>query len=559
MKVRFFALSGVMTIIIITILLMISADHRNSNKSNPNSTKSTPTIEILPTVTQTPVVHEENDPGIYPTYKIIDNEITYGYINSKGEYVINPAFRMANDFHDGYAVVYMGNQYLLIDTTGNIIYTSNNMIRDFNNGACVISNKNVNDTLYGYVNGQGKEIIPAKYVYAGDFSKDKTAYVYQGNGEYLQIDQTGKTLNQYKLNPKYNPIDIEDGYIIYYNSKTDCYGVINFNEEVVFKAIYSEITYMDNQLFAVKKPNSKFGGMSYANPAALFHADGSQITDYTLYDISSFHYGYASVTDSKYTYFIDMQGKEATNLPKYEGRGTLTYYGDIIKASLDRDLIYYKLDGTIVWQNDTTQKLSEQLAIKQSKYKPNKYAVIYYPSLIGLSDSSVQNKINSKLKSIFVNTRKNLKESDLLSVEDTFHSKLLKNLLVIERDGYDFPFGAAHGMPIMDYHYIDLQNGNLYTLKDLFIQNSDYILTLNNIIKAQIVADNASDSIHYFENGFKGISPEQPFILNDHSLTIYFSPYDIAPYAAGFPKFEIPFDDINQYINMDGSFWKSFH
>jgi hypothetical protein len=40
---------------------------------------------------------------------------------------------------------------------------------------------------------------------------------------------------------------------------------------------------------------------------------------------------------------------------------------------------------------------------------------------------------------------------------------------------------------------------------------------------------------------------------------IYFYPYEIAAYAAGFPEFEIPFEDLTDYIDTEGAFWKSFH
>jgi hypothetical protein len=42
-------------------------------------------------------------------------------------------------------------------------------------------------------------------------------------------------------------------------------------------------------------------------------------------------------------------------------------------------------------------------------------------------------------------------------------------------------------------------------------------------------------------------------------LYIYFTPYEIAPYAAGFPTFKIPFTQILNIIDEEGEFWKAFN
>jgi hypothetical protein len=55
------------------------------------------------------------------------------------------------------------------------------------------------------------------------------------------------------------------------------------------------------------------------------------------------------------------------------------------------------------------------------------------------------------------------------------------------------------------------------------------------------------------------IKADQPFFISDGELNIYFEPYEIAPYAAGFPTFAIPFHDISSIIDHDGDFWRSFH
>lgn len=560
MKVRFMALvTGLVLIIASLIVIFLIGKHNASEQIKPDNATPIPTVSTLPTATPIPVVGAEEDPGLYPAYQTTNKDVTYGYIDSSGKYVINPAFTIAGDFHEGHAVVYMGNQYLLIDKSGNIVYSSNYEIGDFKNGSSVIAKSSGDTVLFGYVNAEGKELIQPQYRYAGNFSKDQTAYVYNGKGTYAKINQTGKVLETFELNQKYNPVDIEDGFIIYYNDKSSHYGVVNSKGDVVFKANYSEITYLGDHLFALKKPDDKFFGMTSAIGAALFNADGTQLTDYTLYDISDFHNGYASVTNRSETYFIDTDGKEAAQLPKFKGRGTVVLYGDIVKAQIDHDLSYCKPDGSVIWQNETTQKLADNITVKQIKFKPNKYVSVYYPELSGLTDTTVQKNINAELKKIFVNSRSALKEKDMLTVDDSFKASIMKNLLVIEKTGYDFNFGAAHGMPIMDYYFIDITNGTFYQFKDLFIENSDYASVINQFIVDQIASESVTDSGKYFPDSFKGITDKPYFKLTDKSLIIYFYPYEIGPYAAGFIQFEIPFEDIYDYINLQGPFWNAFH
>ncbi|MDP4164199.1 MAG: RsiV family protein, partial [Bacillota bacterium] len=132
-----------------------------------------------------------------------------------------------------------------------------------------------------------------------------------------------------------------------------------------------------------------------------------------------------------------------------------------------------------------------------------------------------------------------------------------KNLVVIEISGYDYPFGAAHGMPVKKYAHIDVLSGQFYHLKDLFKQESDYVKFLSGIIAEKIKND--STYSYLFPAGYKGISPNQPFFITSNALNLYFAPYEIAPYAAGFPTFTIPFEEIKDIIDANGSFWKSFH
>ena len=123
--------------------------------------------------------------------------------------------------------------------------------------------------------------------------------------------------------------------------------------------------------------------------------------------------------------------------------------------------------------------------------------------------------------------------------------------------GYYYPFGAAHGMPNKKTPNIDLETGEFYTLADLFMGGVYWTGELNKIIENMIATDPQYEIL--FEDGFKGIKEDQDFYVDKNNLYIYFPPYEIAPYAAGFVTFKIPFTEIEGMINKEGNFYKSFN
>jgi len=93
----------------------------------------------------------------------------------------------------------------------------------------------------------------------------------------------------------------------------------------------------------------------------------------------------------------------------------------------------------------------------------------------------------------------------------------------------------------------DIKTGRSYTLSDLFKPGSSYIKRLSDLIKAQI-AERQIDTIEPFES----IRPDQPFYIADRALVIYFSLFELAPYAFGFPYFPISVFDLSDIINPVG-------
>lgn len=562
--ISFFTLL-ILIIIAVTVFVMLV---KNSNEEQQAAEDASlqvtvaPTVEATPTVTPAPTAVPEKVTELYPVPQTVDEQTKYGYIDKTGEFVIQPSFNMASDFIDGAAIVTLDDQYCVIDEGGNLLFLNDNgTINDFSNGLAVYSSwDGAETTLYGYVDTKGNVVLQPQYTMATNFNKDGTAYVSTGDHNYALIDKTGKVLESYTLDDKYESTwSLQDGYIIYTSSDYADYGVVNVKGEEILASGYTEITYLGNDLFAVKKPGLENYDEVMTAKQAIFNAKGEQLTDYVLYDVSNFYNGYCSATDDTSTFFLGTDGKEAADLPKFEGKGTLKLLNDVIYADVDGELQYCAADKSVIWKTPDSYPLTDTLTVKSLKYKPLRDVLVHYPEINGLADTTLQNQINAQLYNNFVTIRKDIKPEDFLVVEDSFSAKVLNHLLIVERTGYDYYYGAAHGMPIMDYYFIDLTTGAPYQLKDLFLEGSDYTTRINQMITDEIQADSESGESMYFPESFLGISDTQYFMLAEDSITIYFYPYDIAAYAAGFPEFVIPFTDIDEYINKDGAFWKAFH
>lgn len=113
--------------------------------------------------------------------------------------------------------------------------------------------------------------------------------------------------------------------------------------------------------------------------------------------------------------------------------------------------------------------------------------------------------------------------------------------------------GGAHGTHYDLVYTFDLEAQERIELQDLFKSDADYVSLINEKIEGQIQAlreeslrAGGEDWSPY--DGFETIAPDQHFYLTDDSIVIFFGLYEIAPYAAGIPMFEIPFSDLESVM-----------
>ena len=115
----------------------------------------------------------------------------WGYINKKGEYVINPQFDMANAFSDGLAKVCINEKYGFIDKDGKfVINPTYSSATDFFEGkAWCVAPKGAPVLL----NTGGEVISEIKAARSVSNYSDGLAIAVNDNGKYWAIDGNGNT------------------------------------------------------------------------------------------------------------------------------------------------------------------------------------------------------------------------------------------------------------------------------------------------------------------------------------------------------------------------------
>ncbi|MCT4618320.1 MAG: DUF3298 and DUF4163 domain-containing protein [Marinisporobacter sp.] len=197
---------------------------------------------------------------------------------------------------------------------------------------------------------------------------------------------------------------------------------------------------------------------------------------------------------------------------------------------------------------------------------------VKFPIISGMKDEIIQSKINQMFEKEALDFKDEIEMWAKEGVEDAkkydyemrpysvyvdFEEKKNEGeLLSIYTTYYEYT-GGAHGMYNDIAYNIDLKTGKILELKDLFKEDYDYEKVINEKIKEQIdrinkaSEENGSEDNYMYYEGFEGIRKEHSFYLKDNKLGIYFGLYEIAPYAAGIPTFEIPLSTFEKGLKED--------
>jgi len=568
---------------------------------------------------QQPAEDGNRNGTLYPAYQVEEGVRRWGYIDGSGSFVIAPQFDAAEEFGaDGLAVVirdggsalidrsgqlvqpvasyilttgdgvrirYLDDGMQLLNERGEVVFAADWISGSFSSGMTPFSQGG----LYGYVCADGTVAVQRQFAWANPF-EGGTAVVRLRDERYAVIDTTGApraVLRERLVRPAgegiyaYRECDdcawgyrSPDGEVDLAPRFLDAgsfrdglavvgvgedygrirFGVIDRQGNPVIPAEYGMILYLGDGLFEVAQPMGDDWVPPAFKPHALFNAKGEQLTDFQYYDMALTPYG-VSVSDETSTYFLDRSGHRADDLPAVDGIGSLRAVGDLIAADVDGDLIYLTPAGGIVWQPSGTWTLPGGTAVVDHKYRKGRAVLVHYPELTGLPDKAVQNAINARLRALFLEeaTAQGGWDDDLTATTDVrFAVRQTGRVLAVERDIYVYPLGAAHGMPYRNYYHFDLNTGAEYRLADLFRPGSTYPERLQELVRRQIAADPG-----YVFDPNPEVRPDHPYTVDAEGLQVYWAPYEIAPYAAGFPTFTIPWADLEGWIDTGGAFWQA--
>ncbi|MGD6774875.1 WG repeat-containing protein [Sutcliffiella horikoshii] len=515
-----------------------------------------------------------------------------GVISQTGKFVVSPKYSSIFPFTEGRAIAMLNEGgSVVINEKGKVLtQRPYSFISPYQGGRAVFQDSKNGTTLYGYLDLNGNVAIPAQYQYAFDMSEGK-ALVQVKDSLYALLNSTGTQLQTY---PYEQMNGLSEGLISFKRTYQDKAGYVDEAGNVVIKpqfgmalpfqggrAIvnasidyknryglidkignylipprYNDINQLGGNRAAIGKainPEQPFVGSTYAIADTL---SGQIMTDFQYDVVNNYKGEYSSVTQGLKSFFINKSGRQEKDLPVIDGVGTLSIEGQLVKAFVDQRLSYYDKAGNLVYAQNTVIPVNRNVSIREEKYRPNKDYLVYYPQLQGMKNKEGEKKVNEVLRTqsqvipVPPDTQLDYNYTGDFSVQ--FYKK---NLLILELNGYNYPFGAAHGMPTQIMVPVDISTGKIYELKDLFKPNSDYVKVLSDLVEKQI----QENPDNYFPDSFIGIQPDQPFYVSSDSLFLYFTPYEIAPYAAGFPTFEIAFKEINSIIDKKGAFWRSFH
>ncbi len=109
---------------------------------------------------------------------------------------------------------------------------------------------------------------------------------------------------------------------------------------------------------------------------------------------------------------------------------------------------------------------------------------------------------------------------------------------------YDYPSGAAHGMPYWSSFTFDLETGKKLELRDI-IDNSEE--ELRELVTGYFAEQIAQEPGGYWEDALEivrgSVSLESDFYLNERGIVFYYLPYELSSYSAGFPEVTVPYEE----------------
>jgi hypothetical protein len=275
--------------------------------------------------------------------------------------------------------------------------------------------------------------------------------------------------------------------------------------------------------------------------------EGKTAIDNIYETADSFSEGRAAVHDGKQWGFIDQKGNMVIK-PQYSY--VERFHNGLALVREEERLSYIDLQGKLIWHEIEEAEIKGPEGtigrLVKMKIKSDQHdLLILYPHVVDMNNNELQNKINQLLKAQSGIDYKGQVDETYRQDYDVMLNKA--GIMSIVNHSYMYMKGAAHGMSMRSSININMTEGRLYTLKELFKPGADYKDKLNTIIKKKLLEDNLP-----LLREFDGVNDKQEYYLMDKELVIYYQLYDYTPYAYGFLEFYIPYESISQMIDPNG-------
>lgn len=213
----------------------------------------------------------------------------WGFINTKGEFVVYPQYRYIAAFQDGVSLAHNSGKYFFINKKGEkVIDVNYEDVRSFSEGLAPI----MTNEKWGFMDKNGKEKIKPQFDYVWSFQNGAARVL--DSDYYGYIDFNGNFIKM----PVYQyAFDFSEGLgCINQNGK---WGYINISGEFERQPFYDD-AYQFSEGFAAVSINGKYG---FINKQYDFVID-------PIYDFAAkFENGLAKVWKNNEVYYINTKGE----------------------------------------------------------------------------------------------------------------------------------------------------------------------------------------------------------------------------------------------------------
>jgi len=278
----------------------------------------------------------------------------------------------------------------------------------------------------------------------------------------------------------------------------------------------------------------------------------------------------SKITLNSHAYYID-EGYSGSPVSDSRSIENATYIrGDIISECFSLKVQWDRAGGKIYLISLNENAISVKTVREASEDERIKIT-LQYPQIDGLSNKTVQNRINSLFKKEAWEARdEGLQAVDEFEKEiasgftgspnkyETYFDYKLKynqnGLLSVVLMDYQYT-GGAHGLTVQSSHTLSLETGEEYRLKDLMKGSADYVSLISDFVRKEI--DTRVKTGGLMEIGdppFEAINEDQDFFLSNDAVVIYFQEYEYFPYAAGIQEFPVDYISLENMLKQDFSF-----